>query len=552
MAQIEQASPSLAGSALKVDALHTAIFNNPNFSYIATDLHGIIQIFNVGAERMLGYRAADVVNRLTPDVLTSPDELLARAAALSDELSTPIAPGLEAMIYKASRGIEDVVELTYIRPDGERFPAVVSVTALRDEDGVIIGYLFIGTDNSARKKIEAALAQKQIELESARDAAEKANMAKSEFLSNMSHELRTPLNAVLGFAQLMETATPKPTPTQKMSIEQILKGGWYLLGLINEILDLALIESGKLMLLQETINLSEVLRDCQLMIIPQAQARGITVQFPDGAQEFFIDADKTRIKQVMINLLSNAIKYNRENGTVTVACEITSERRMRVSVIDTGQGLAPDMVEQLFQPFNRLGQEASTAEGTGIGLVVTKQLVELMGGEIAARSVVGAGSTFWFELPLLAKANVADSDGAATTRSANATRIPKSGQRTLLYVEDNPANVHLVEQIIARRSDLTLLIANDGYSGVEMARAQLPDLILMDVNLPGISGLEALRLLRTIPETSSIPVIALTANAMPHDIDQGLKAGFCHYLTKPIKIDAFMDALDVALEQGGN
>jgi PAS domain S-box-containing protein len=546
MTSFEHAAQDQKMPTLKIDALQKAIFNNPNFSYIATDLQGVIQIFNVGAESMLGYQAADVINKITPDSLADPDEIIARAAAISLELGTTIAPGLEALVYKASRGIEDIVELTYIRPDGTRFPAIVSVTALHDEQEEPIGYLFIGTDNTARKQVEIALAQKHIELESAREEADKANLAKSEFLSNMSHELRTPLNAVLGFAQLMETATPLPTPAQKLSIEQILKGGWYLLRLINEILDLALIESGKLMMVQESVDLTEVLLDCQVLIIPQAQARGITIHFPEGASRFYINADKTRIKQVMINLLSNAIKYNHLEGAVTVACTVTPEQVLRVSVIDTGPGLAPGLVEQLFQPFNRLGQETGHTEGTGIGLVVTKQLVELMGGVIGVRSEVGVGSTFWFELPLAAEP---EKSGGETALKAYAQHgLDESAQRTLLYVEDNAANLSLVEQLIERRSDLKLLVATDGLSGLRMAREQRPDFILMDINLPIISGLEAMSLLKASPETAHIPILALSANAMPHDIELGLAAGFFRYLTKPIRINDFMAALDVALD----
>jgi signal transduction histidine kinase/ActR/RegA family two-component response regulator len=545
MISSESAVPDQKTPLLKIDALQKAIFNNPNFSYIATDLQGVIQIFNVGAESMLGYGAADVINKITPDSLADSNEIIARAAALSLEFGVTITPGLEALVYKASRGIEDIVELTYIRPDGTRFPAVVSVTALRDEQEALIGYLFIGTDNTARKQVEVALAQKHIELESAREVADKANLAKSEFLSNMSHELRTPLNAVLGFAQLMETATPLPTPAQKLSIEQILKGGWYLLHLINEILDLALIESGKLMMVQETVDLSEILLDCQVMILPQADARGITIHFPED-MKFYIDADKTRIKQVMINLLSNAIKYNHLNGTVTMTCTVTEERFIRVSVSDTGLGLAPELVDQLFQPFNRLGQEAGTTEGTGIGLVVTKQLVELMGGVIGVRSEQGVGSTFWFELPM---ASVPVGDDSDAVLNINTLRdVGDNAQRTLLYVEDNPANLSLVEQLIARRSDLSLLAATDGLSGLRMAREQNPDLILMDINLPIMSGLEAMRLLKSSPDTAHIPIIALSANAVPHDIELGLTAGFFRYLTKPIRINEFMDALDVALD----
>jgi signal transduction histidine kinase/ActR/RegA family two-component response regulator len=545
MISFENAAPDQKTPVLKIDALQKAIFNNPNFSYIATDLQGVIQIFNVGAESMLGYSAVDVINKITPDSLADSEEIIARAAALSLEFGVTITPGLEALVYKASRGIEDIVELTYIRPDGTRFPAVVSVTALRDEQEALIGYLFIGTDNTARKQVELALAQKHIELESAREVADKANLAKSEFLSNMSHELRTPLNAVLGFAQLMETATPLPTPAQKLSIEQILKGGWYLLHLINEILDLALIESGKLMMVQEAVNLSDVLLDCQVMIEPQAEARGITIHFPED-MKFYIDADKIRIKQVMINLLSNAIKYNHLNGTVTVTCAVTQAGLLRVSVSDTGPGLVPELVDQLFQPFNRLGQEAGVTEGTGIGLVVTKQLVELMGGVIGVHSEAGVGSTFWFELSMAPAPISGDSD---TLLKANPLReLGDNAQRTLLYVEDNPANLSLVEQLIVRRSDLNLLAATDGLSGLRMARERMPDLILMDINLPIMSGLEAMRLLKSSPDTAHIPIIALSANAVPQDIELGLTAGFFRYLTKPIRINEFMDALDVALD----
>ena len=242
-------------------------------------------------------------------------------------------------MFKASRGIEDIYELTYIRKDGSRFPAVVSVTALRDAQDAIIGYLLIGTDNTARKRVEAeralldqALQDKNVELESAKIAAEKANLAKSDFLSSMSHELRTPLSAILGFAQLMESGSPPPTLSQKRSIDQILKAGWYLLELINEILDLALIESGKLSLSLEPVSLAEVMHECEAMIEPQAQKRGISVTFAPFALPCFVNADRTRVKQVLINLLSNAIKYNKVGGTVVVECtpsppELDSDQR---------------------------------------------------------------------------------------------------------------------------------------------------------------------------------------------------------------------------------
>jgi len=525
---------------LKTGALQYAILTSANFSIIATDEKGIIQLFNVGAERMLGYTAAEVVNRISPSDIHDPLEVAARAQALSLELGTPIAPGFEALAYKASRGIEDTYELTYICKDGGRFPAVVSITGLRDDYGAIIGYLLIGSDNSVRKRVESKLNE-------AMAAAETANRAKTDFLSGMSHELRTPLNAILGFAQLMETGAPAPTVSQKRNLDQIQKAGWYLLELINEILDLALIESGKLTLSTEPVSLVEVILECRAMIEPQAQKRGIGMTFPRFDTSPFIKADRTRVKQVLINLLFNAIKYNRPGGTVDVECILKAPGVIRISIRDTGAGLSSEQVAQLFQPFNRLGKEASAEEGTGIGLVVSKRLVDLMGGVIGADSTVGEGSVFWIELGLTTAPQFAVLEGEreALARPQVADGTPL---RTLLYVEDNPANLELVEQLIARRPDLRLLSAADGALGIEFARAYLPEMILMDINLPGISGIEAMKILRADPATAHIPIVALSANAVPRDIEKGLEAGFFNYLTKPIKVNEFMEALDQALE----
>ena len=665
-------------SKIRTGALQSAIFNSANFSSIATDAKGVIQIFNVGAERMLGYAAADVMNKITPADISDPQEVVARAKALSLELATPITPGFEALVFKASRGIEDIYELTYIRKDGSRFPAVVSVTALRDPQNAIIGYLLIGTDNTARKQVEAeqklldqrlrdqqyytrsliesnidvlmttdpsgiitdvnkqmealtgctrdeligapfkgyftdperaeagiklvllekkvtnyeltarardgretevsfnattfydrdrrlqgvfaaardvteskrldqALQETNVELKSAKSTAEKANLAKSDFLSSMSHELRTPLSAILGFAQLIESGSPPPTPSQKRSIDQILQAGWYLLELINEILDLALIESGKLSLSQEPVSLAEVMHECQAMIEPQAKKHDIRMTFPQFEISCFVKADRTRVKQVLINLLSNAVKYNKVEGAVVVDCTASTAERVRISVKDTGEGLTPDQLTQLFQPFNRLGKETGSEEGTGIGLMVSKRLVELMDGEIGVESTVGVGSVFWIDLNLTAEPQPAV---VATGLTAfGQTQVQDDAQlRTLLYVEDNPANLMLVEDLIARRPDIRLLTAMDGNRGVEVARASLPDVILMDINLPGISGIQALKILRADPATAHIPVVAISANAIPRDIEKGLEAGFFRYLTKPIKVNEFMDALDVALK----
>ncbi len=542
---------------VKAGALQNAIFNSANFSSIATDAHGVIQIFNVGAERMLGYAAAEVTNRISPADISDPQEVVARAAALSQELGAAITPGFEALVFKASRGIEDIYELTYIRKDGSRFPAVVSVTALRDALENIIGYLLIGTDNTARKQVEEertrlnqSLQANTAELIKAKAAAEKANLAKSDFLSSMSHELRSPLNAILGFAQLMESDAPPPSPTQKASIDQILHAGWYLLELINEILDLAVIESGRLSISIEPVSLTDVLLECQAMIEPQAQKRRISMTFPVFPAPVFILADHTRLKQVLINLLSNAIKYNLLGGSVVVTCTATAGR-YRICVADTGLGLSPENLAQLFQPFNRLGQETSGEEGTGIGLVVSKRLVELMQGSIGVDSTVGVGSSFWITMkagedPLIGYVAAAEPSQSSTLKATGAP------PRVLLYVEDNRANMQLMEQLISRRADMRLLTAQNGLDGIGIARQSLPDAILMDINLPGMSGIEAMQVLHRDPLTAHIPIIALSANAIPRDIEKGLESGFFRYLTKPIKVDELMETLAVAFALGGS
>jgi len=426
-----------------------------------------------------------------------------------------------------------------VRKDGSLFWANIVITAIRDQSGRLRGFAKLTRDLTERNKVEATLTN-------ARAVAEKANLAKSDFLSSMSHELRSPLNAILGFAQLMDSDSPPPTTAQSENIQQILNAGWYLLELINEILDLAAIESGKLSMSVEPVMLSELLLECQSMIEPLALKRGIRMEFPQGDIAYCVNADRTRVKQVLINLLSNAIKYNNPTGSVVVGCSAKrASGRIRLTVTDTGPGLPPEKLKQLFQPFNRLGQESGAEEGTGIGLVVSKRLVELMDGVIGVESTPGKGSTFWVELICTTPLTLSDqADIAAPEEPAQATG---AGLRTLLYVEDNPANLQLVEKIIGRRADLRLLSAVDGNLGVELARASLPDVILMDINLPGISGIDALKILRADETTAHIPVVALSANAMARDIQKGLEAGFFRYLTKPIRVREFNDTLSLAL-----
>lgn len=382
------------------------------------------------------------------------------------------------------------------------------------------------------------------ELLMAKEEAEQATHAKTNFLSSMSHELRTPLNAILGFGQLLESEVDRATKEQKADfVRHIIKAGRHLLTLINEILDLAKIEAGHVALSPEPVALPEILSECRAMLEPLAAERGVRMIFPEENQ-LYVQADRLRLKQVLLNLLSNAIKYNRDQGAVVVEYAVAPADKIRVSVQDTGLGVPRDQMHHLFKPFNRLGQEAGQQEGTGIGLVVTKRLVERMGGAIGVTSQEGAGSTFWIELP---SSEPAVQPAVIMPMLAPTAPIPAEDRALLLYVEDNPANLKLIEEIISFRGDLDLISAPDGQLGVQLARAHLPDLVLMDIHLPGLSGAEAQQILKSDPRTAHIPIVALTANAMPREIAKGLAAGFFRYLTKPIDIAELSEAINSAL-----
>ncbi|MBH1985616.1 MAG: response regulator [Burkholderiales bacterium] len=384
------------------------------------------------------------------------------------------------------------------------------------------------------------------ELAMAMEEARSANYAKSAFLSSMSHELRTPLNAILGFAQILSSDRLPSTLEQKKEFAgHILKSGRHLLTLINEILDLAKVESGTVSLSLEPVGLDAILQECRDMIAPLASQRGIGMAFPDACP-LNVLADRTRLKQILLNLLSNALKYNREQGQVAIECAPHAGGRVRISVRDTGVGLDAEQLALLFQPFNRLGQEGGTEEGSGIGLVVTKRLVELMDGNIGVSSAPGEGSIFWIELRVVDAVPIPAAPSLPRPDLAGAL-LDNSAPVTLLYVEDNPANLTLVEEIVRYCPQLQLLTATDGRLGVEMARTHLPQLILMDINLPHVNGTDALKLLRADPRTAHIPVIALTANAMPGDVERSMALGFYRYLTKPINLDEFTEAINSTL-----
>jgi PAS domain S-box-containing protein len=526
--QVEEEQKKLEQS-LRDQQFYTRSLIESNIDAImTTDPHGIITDVNKQMETLTDCTRDELIGAPFKNYFTDPE----RAEASIKQVLT--------------KGKVTNYELTVRARDGKETVVSYNASTFYDRDRTLQGVFAAARDITERKLLDQALKENNVELENAKSAAEKANLAKSDFLSSMSHELRTPLNAILGFTQLIESGTPLPTPPQQQNLEQILKAGWYLLELINEILDLALIESGKATLSHEPVSLVEVMLECRAMVEPQAEKRGISIMFPRLEFPYFVSADRTRVKQVLINLLYNAIKYNKPEGSVAVEYTLSPPNSIRIGIRDTGKGLAPEQLAQLFQPFNRLGNEASAEEGTGIGLVVTKRLIELMGGTIGADSTVGVGSVFWFELsrtsaPLLA---VLEAEHVTLMRPQVTDGTPL---RTLLYVEDNPANLELVEQLIARRPDLRLLSAEDGNLGVEFARVYQPEVILMDINLPDISGLEAMKILRADPLTAHIPVIAISANALPHDIEKAIKAGFFKYITKPIKIIEFMEALDVAL-----
>lgn len=388
-----------------------------------------------------------------------------------------------------------------------------------------------------RKKEESALLD-------AKQEAETANTAKSEFLSSMSHELRTPLNAILGFGQLLGFNPKEPlSDSQQKCVDQIMSGGQHLLHLINDILDLSKIEAGQVGLSIEDISPLQVLDECLPLITSMAMVHGIDVSVPDTARDTIqVRADHTRFKQVLLNLLSNAIKYNRENGSVIVATEATPEGMLRISVTDTGDGIPKQKLSELFKPFNRLGAEGSGIEGNGIGLVISKKLVELMGGAIGVQTEVGKGTTFWIELPLVESGHH-ETVETFKAKAAQADRPLPAISGTLLYVEDNPDNLKLMEVIVSYIEGLSMISAHTGELGIELARAKQPDMIVLDINLPGMNGFEVLNKLQSDEDTKHIPTIALTALATKKDIEKGLEAGFLHYLTKPIQIPTLMEAI---------
>ena len=652
---------------LKAGALQRAIFNSANFSSIATDAKGVIQIFNVGAERMLGYTAAEVMNKITPADISDPQELITRAKALSVELATTITPGFDALVFKASRGIEDIYELTYIRKDGSRFPAVVSVTALRDAQDAIIGYLLIGTDNTARKLVEAeqrkldqrlrdqqfytrsliesnidalmttdasgiitdvnkqmealtgctrdeligapfknyftdperaeagikrVLSEKKVtdyeltacardgkqtvvsynattfydrdrtlqgvfaaardvterkqveaELQQAKAVAESASQTKSEFLASMSHEIRTPMNAIIGIADLL-AKTPL-SPEQDKYVQIFRRAGDNLLHLVNDILDLSKVEASQLELEHTRFSLNDLLSKVTEMVAPRAQEKGLAL-ICDIACDVPCDlvGDPTRLRQVLLNLLGNAIKFT-ESGEVALRVmpeAASAPGVLRFTISDTGIGISGEKLGAVFERFTQA--DSSTTRrygGSGLGLTISKRLVELMGGRISVESGLGTGSVFSFTVPLQIWA------GAIRREAVFVGTGPESPlpELRVLLVEDSTDN-RTITIAYLKDTPYRVDIAENGAIAVEKFVAGRYDLVLMDRQMPVMDGLAATRAIRAWEQSNhrtATPIIALTASALKGDQEKFEDAGCTAFLTKPIKQDVLLQAI---------
>ena len=404
--------------------------------------------------------------------------------------------------------------------------------------------------------VDSDLSNKALVL--AKEDAENANHAKSQFLSSMSHELRTPMNAIMGFGQLMKLETESPLNKSQMeNVNEIMGAAKHLMELINEVLDLAKIEVGRIDLTLEKVMLGQVIADALQLVMSLAENRGIDISMKRENTEISYDelvqqgvavrADSTRLKQALLNLLSNAVKYNNDNGKIIINCSRSKNNFIRINISDTGNGLSEEQLEGLFVAFNRLGAEQSEIEGTGIGLVITKNIIELMGGNIGVESEKGKGSTFWIELPEDTE-NLEDESMKNDTDEKSALKNLEQ-EHTVLYIEDNPANLRLVSQLLGRLSNIRMWSAHEPLLGLELAMQHKPDLILLDINLPGMDGFEVLKRLQADEKTCMIPVIAISANAMPKDIDKGLNAGFEDYITKPIDVQALLQSVDKKLSE---
>ena len=482
------------------------------------DEGGRILFVNRAARQIFGFDSAELEGRPFT-VLLPEEERRDQRAALTlyfDELSETAA--------------RDAVELRGVSKDGREIDLEISFG--RQQEGERYFFSAVVRDVTERKQVQQTLQQ-------AKEEAERANRAKSEFLSRMSHELRTPLNAILGFGQLLEMEELE-SEEQRDNVEQIMKAGRHLLALVDEVLDIARIEAGRLALAPESVDVAEVLNEAWDLVRPRAVQRRIQRVGDVGSCMCHVYADRQRLKQVVLNLMSNALKFTPDGSTVSVSCERPREGYLRILIADSGPGIAPDKVDRLFKPFERLDADQSGIEGTGIGLALSKALIQAMDGAIGLLTEQEEGATFWVELPLDPSAEAVDlpSGGSPEGRA-------ESDLRTILYIEDNPSNFELVKRILARKPSYRLLSAAiQGGLGLELAAEHLPDLILLDLNLPDMSGEEVLRRLRKDPHVAHVPVIVITANDADRRRDELIAAGADGYLSKPLDVERFLRTIE--------
>lgn len=485
---------------------------------IVTDANGIIEYVNSKFTAVTGYTSEEAIGR-NPRILKSGSG----------------SPDYYRQMWETiTTGREWQGEIQNKTKDGRYYWAQISIASIADVTGKITHYIGVQEDISERKKME-------LDLLRAKEEAEKANQAKSTFLASMSHELRTPLNSILGFSQVLNANRGKNLTEKELKyVNHIKTSGALLLELINDVLDLSKIESGHFDMELTVVKVSSAVAEVIDQVSSTAAKFQVNVTREHSAEELYVRADERGIRQVLLNLLSNAIKYNRRGGDVTVSGVVKDDRFVQIAVTDTGPGIPEKKLKEMFQPFNRLGAEATSIEGTGIGLTITERLMAMMGGTIDVDSTVGSGSTFSIQLPRAAQPNLTEGEGLKITAPSPVDEpVSVPAPKKVLYIEDNKLNLKLIESILGPFENLELSTAPDGRTGIQMARESKPDLILMDINLPGMDGFEAFQILQQTAETSGIPAIAVTARAMEGDEEKALEAGFVGYVSKPIDVAEF-------------